>query len=181
MKLYTRHGDDGSTGLFGGERLSKADPRVVANGHVDEANAAIGVAAAQGADEPTVTILRQLQADLFVVGSELASSTRQTAASASGTYDVKQLESWIDAATAEVPPLTQFILPGGTPIAAALHHARTVVRRAERAVVALSQSEPVRPDVLVFLNRLSDLLFALARQSNHRSGVADVPWVSGGP
>lgn len=177
MKLYTRTGDDGRTGLIGGERVDKHHPRVAAYGDVDETNAAIGVACAAVADDAElIGILQRLQSDLFVIGAELAdpsgagSTPRVTAA------QVTLLERWIDDATAQTPPLRQFILPGGSEVAARLHVARTVARRAERSAVELHSRFPVRAEVLTYLNRLNDLLFALARLANVRRNVPDIPW-----
>jgi cob(I)alamin adenosyltransferase len=176
MKLYTKHGDDGSTGLIGGTRVPKNDPRVAAYGEVDETNAAIGMVIAGCNDGETAATLRRIQAELFVLGAELATPAGQQPGFRVGESHVTQLEQWIDAASAEVAPLRNFILPGGTTTAAGFHLARTVCRRAERAVVALAQQQPVRQWAIVYLNRLSDLLFALARQANKRSGVEDIPW-----
>jgi len=177
MKLYTKRGDDGSTGLIGGGRVSKDDLRVTAYGDVDETNAAIGVVAAQCTDGEINSILHRIQHDLFVLGTELATPSGTGARLTIDEFRVSQLERWIDAATAEVSPLKNFILPGGAAPAAALHLARTICRRAERTVVNLGRKESVGPLAIVYLNRLSDLLFALARLANHRSGVADVPWL----
>lgn len=176
MKLYTKHGDDGSTGLIGGTRVPKNNPRVAAYGDVDETNAAIGIVLAGCNDDQTVATLRRIQAELFVLGAELATPAGEQPRFRIGESHVKQLEQWIDAASAEVTPLRNFVLPCGTATAAGLHLARTVCRRAERAVVALAQMQPVGQWVIVYLNRLSDLLFALARQANKRANVADIPW-----
>lgn len=176
MNLYTKTGDDGSTGLFGGSRVPKCDPRVDAYGEVDEANAAIGVALTQSEDAQLVSRLLQIQGDLFVIGAELATPSGHKPPSTISQLQITELERWIDEACGETRPLRTFVLPGGTPIAAALHLARTVSRRAERAVVSLSRHEEVSSAVVVYLNRLSDLLFAWARLVNHRAGVADVPW-----
>jgi cob(I)alamin adenosyltransferase len=173
MKLYTRTGDTGETGLYGGERVRKDHLRVAAYGSVDEANAALGVAATLG----ETALLQELQADLFVVGGDLATPLGRDVPRIA-TLDTVRLEGQIDALEASVPPLRNFILPGGTPLAAALHLARTLVRRAERAVVSLVEAEPEQtsPETLRYLNRLSDLLFALARAANQQAGVADIPW-----
>jgi cob(I)alamin adenosyltransferase len=181
MKLYTKRGDDGCTDLFGGTRVPKDDVRVWAYGEVDETNAAIGVSLSSLKDAEVSAILRQVQSELFVLGAELATPAGRESAVAIGDAEILRLEQSIDHATAEVAPLRNFILPGGNAGAAALHLARTVCRRAERAVVSLAGREPVRPAVIIYLNRLSDLLFALARLMNHRTGAADVPWVSGAP
>ena len=178
MKLYTKTGDDGTTGLFGGGRVAKASPRVEAYGTVDETNAFIGAARATRLDPEIDAVLARVQDDLFTLGAELATvpgkEGKVPAAPIDGA-DIARLEAAIDVADAACPPLANFVLSGGSPQAAALHVARTVARRAERAVLGLSDGA-VRPEVVVYLNRLSDLLFALARRSNLAAGVADVPW-----
>jgi cob(I)alamin adenosyltransferase len=178
MKLYTKSGDDGMTGLFGGQRVAKNDVRVTAYGEVDELNAAIGVVLSEHDDAELGEMLRRIQSDLFVIGALLATPDSKKAPSQFADESVEQLERWIDRACEAVPPLECFILPGGTPSAALLHLARTICRRAERAVVTLTQQQPIDPRIIVYLNRLSDLLFALARRGNHRAGVADIPWVA---
>lgn len=176
MKLYTKSGDDGSTGLYGGPRVPKCDARVAAYGEVDEANAAIGLVIAGCQDAQISARLSAIQADLFVVGAELATPPSQKPPIAISDSQIAQLEKWIDQACDETTPLRTFVLPGGTATAAAMHLARTVCRRAERAVVLLAENEAVRSEVTIYLNRLGDLLFAWARLKNHRSGVADIPW-----
>ncbi|MDO8629807.1 MAG: cob(I)yrinic acid a,c-diamide adenosyltransferase [Phycisphaerales bacterium] len=178
MMLYTKTGDDGSTGLIGGPRVSKCDPRVAAYGEVDEINAAIGVVVAGCADAQIVDRLRRIQSELFVIGAELATPDGQMPNPRIGDAQVAQLERWIDEASAGTPPLRNFVLPGGTFAAASLHLARTVCRRAERAVVSLSQHHSVSRTVVIYLNRLSDLLFALARLANHRADVPEIPWTA---
>jgi len=184
-KVYTKTGDDGTTGLVGGVRVSKADPRVEAYGTVDEANACVGLAvvAAEGAGEgPIAVLLRSLQHDLFDAGADLATPV---AASEGRSLRItpaqtERLEREIDAHNAGLPALTSFVLPGGSALAAALHVARTVVRRAERCTVALLAQEPMATsaEVVRYLNRLSDLLFVLGRVANARAG-GDVLWVPG--
>jgi len=176
MKLYTKTGDDGSTGLFGGPRVAKCDLRVAAYGEVDETNAALGVALAACKDGQLADRLREIQADLFVAGAELATPGGHKPPNALADSHVQQLERWIDEACQDTAPLRTFVLPGGSLLAAQLHLARTVSRRAERAVVLLSQEQPVSAPLLIYLNRLSDLLFAWARLANHRAGVEDIPW-----
>jgi len=189
MKLYTKRGDQGQTDLFGGERVDKDDLRVAAYGEVDELNAAVGLAyAAVGGppwrvgDEGWRQCVCQVQELLFVLGSELATPKPSAAAPAVSDADVAGLERWIDQACAEVPPLRNFVLPGGCELAARFHLARTVCRRAERQVVALARTAPPRrggpvsPAAIVFLNRLSDLLFAWARLANHRAAAPEVIW-----
>jgi len=178
MKLYTKTGDDGTTGLFGGGRVLKASARVEAYGTVDETNAAIGVARAVPLDPVIDAVLAPIQADLFTLGAELAcvpGKEGKLGMTPIGEVDIARLERAIDEADGACPPLKSFVLPGGSPGAAALHVARTVCRRAERAALAVGDA-PVRRDVIVYLNRLSDLLFALARRANIVAGVADVPW-----
>lgn len=180
MKLYTRHGDDGTTGLIGNVRVGKDDARVACYGDVDETNAAIGVAAAL-CDGRAAAMLREVQSDLFVVGAELATPGDVVPRLTLAASRAAKLESWIDEACEDVEPLRNFVLPGGTSCAAALHLARTVCRRAERGVVGLSRSQPVRGEVVVYLNRLSDLLFALARRANAVAGAPDIVWHSQPP
>jgi cob(I)alamin adenosyltransferase len=180
MKIYTKTGDDGSTGLFGGQRASKADPRIECYGTVDELNAAIGWAAVC-ADSDLQSMLRAVQNELFDIGAHLA-TPRDSSAKKSATLPaldesmVARLEREIDDADAILPPLRNFILPGGSESAARLHVARTVCRRAERLVVGFAQHDPVLPVMITYLNRLSDWLFVQARLANHRAGVLDVLW-----
>jgi cob(I)alamin adenosyltransferase len=181
MKLYTRTGDEGTTALYGGARVSKDAKRVEAYGTVDEANAILGVARAQlGILSTFDRLLAELQSALFDVGADLATPLEagryREAIVPLAAADVARLEAEIDRLEAELPPLRAFILPGGHPAAASLHHARTVVRRAERHVVELAQHEALNPQVLVFLNRLSDLLFVLARAANAAAGTRDLEW-----
>ncbi len=179
MKLYTRTGDDGTTGLVGGKRVSKDDLRLETYGTVDELNAALGLAdAACSTQEEDVSLrLRVVMNDLFSIGASLAApegGTRQVPLPALPGTD--RLEAEIDAAEAELPPLANFILPGGSELAARLHLARCVCRRAERLAVHLSREADVATEVIVYLNRLSDWLFAQARLANLAAGVRDVPW-----
>jgi cob(I)alamin adenosyltransferase len=176
-QIYTRTGDGGSTTLFDGTRIAKSDPRVDAFGEVDEANAAVGAARAEGLDPDIDVLMARIQRDLFALGSRLADPAERIADRVSkislGPDDVTRLEGWIDTYEAELPPLRSFILPGGTRAAAALHLARTICRRAERRMVALVSLEI---EFLAYMNRLSDLLFVLTRVVNHRAGVAEVEW-----
>ena len=180
MKVYTRRGDAGDTDLFGGPRVGKEDARVEAYGAVDEANAAVGAAAALCAHEDLRAICRDAQERLFDLGGTLATPDaerrRKSAVPALDADDVAALERHIDALEGELEPLSRFILPGGSPAAAAFHLARTVCRRAERRCVALHRREPIDAASLGWLNRLSDLLFVMARVENRRAGVGDVPW-----
>jgi cob(I)alamin adenosyltransferase len=178
MKLYTKTGDDGTTGLFGGGRIAKASTRVDAYGTVDETNAAIGVARASGLDATTDGVLAQVQTDMFALGAELACVPgRESKLSMNllGEAEIARLERAIDEADEACPPLKSFVLPGGSPQAAALHMARTICRRAERQVLAIDDVTP-RREIIVYLNRLSDLLFAFARRANVVAKVEDVPW-----
>lgn len=180
MKIYTKTGDSGSTGLFGGARVDKDDARVEAYGTVDETNSAIGMARAAHAPETVERVLAEVQVDLFVLGAELAcvaGKEDKLKMRLLSHEDVVRLERAIDEAEASLAPLTSFVLPAGTPAAAALHHARTVCRRAERRVLAAGRQASIRNELLVYLNRLSDLLFVLARRANREAGVADEPWI----
>jgi cob(I)alamin adenosyltransferase len=180
MKIYTRSGDEGDTGLFGGGRVPKDHPRVAAYGDVDELNSALGLVRATLPplfDE----LLASVQRDLFAMGGQLATPdpervTRALEKAALSEDRVGELERAIDTADVELAPLKAFVLPGGTPKAATLHVARTVCRRAERSVVRLAREAEVHPDFVVYLNRLSDLLFTLARLANHRAGIPDEAW-----
>jgi cob(I)alamin adenosyltransferase len=178
MKIYTRTGDDGSTGLLGSGRVPKSAPRVEAYGEVDELNAALGVARTLDSEGGLAPELAAVQTRLFQLGAELATSDATMLAKLDRIteQDVNELESWIDRLDRDLTPLTNFILPGGTPLGAQLHFARTVCRRAERRVVALAQRESVGPLLIRYLNRLADLLFVLARWSNARADVAETPW-----
>ncbi len=179
MKIYTKTGDDGTTGLFGGGRVNKASGRVEAYGTVDETNAVIGIARATKLDPFTEGVLAQVQVDLFTVGAELACVPGKEAKLSMkliANEDAERLEHAIDEAEKELPPLKTFVLPGGSAQSAALHLARTVCRRAERAVLAIDDAK-ARTEVVIYLNRLSDLLFTLARRANVVAGVEDVPWL----
>ena len=180
-RIYTKTGDAGETALFGGRRVPKNDPRVTAYGSIDELNAVLGVARAANPPESIAPAIEKLQHYLFDLGSELA--TPPGAATAVSAHASHATAAWVEALEREIdriedvlPPLRAFILPGGTPAAAALHHARTVARRAERAIVALAAHEPVNPELLKFINRASDLLFVLARAANHAAGRPDTEW-----
>ena len=181
MKIYTKTGDAGTTGLFGGGRVGKDHPRVEAYGDVDELNATLGVARAAEVMPRIDEVLVPIQRDLFAIGALLATpdreKMRQHLEKARVDEDrVAQLERAIDDADRELEPLRAFVLPGGTPKAAALHVARTVCRRAERRVVRLQADEEIPQLVVVYLNRLSDLLFVLARVANRRAGAGEVTW-----
>ncbi len=181
MKIYTKTGDRGDTGLFGGGRVPKDDARVEAYGDVDELNAAIGVARAAEVMPRIDEVLVSVQRDLFAIGALLATPDvakmhEQLAKALIDEERVTQLERAIDACDSELEPLTAFIVPGGTPKAAALHVARTVCRRAERRVVHLQHQVELPRLAVVYLNRLSDLLFSLARVANKRAGAGEVTW-----
>ena len=181
MKIYTRTGDDGGTALFGGGRVPKDHVRVAAYGAVDELNAVVGWALTELSPGPTSERLALVQHDLFTLGAALATPPALSGRQRPETPPlpaarIGEMEAWMDEMDAELPPLERFILPGGTRSAAALHVARTVCRRAERAVVTLAAAEPVEPEVVVYLNRLSDLLFVCARHENARARRGDVPW-----
>jgi cob(I)alamin adenosyltransferase len=182
MKIYTKTGDDGTTGLIGGQRLRKSDPRIECYGTVDELNAALGLAVVV-APTPLTAPIRQVQNDLFVIGARLATpdepGTPPDVPAALPPFHesrVNRLEMQIDAAELQLRPLRQFILPGGSEASARLHVARTVCRRAERLVVGFAQNCPVSPVIITYLNRLSDWLFVHARLANQLDGQADVPW-----
>jgi len=180
MKIYTRGGDDGSTGLYGGTRISKAALRVAAYGSIDELNAILGWVRAGGPSGNVDATLASLQAACFRLGAWLASMPgKDPGVAPLGDEDVECLEAAVDAMETGLEPLKTFILPGGSEIGARLHVARTVCRRAERALVALAQvgEGEVDPVALCWVNRLSDLLFVQARWVNHRSGCAEVPWL----
>ncbi len=182
MRIYTKTGDAGETGLVGGSRVSKAHVRVEAYGDVDELNAVIGQARSLGSDPELDEFLAFSQSVLFELGAELATPTGgKQRSSGICQEDIEQVETIIDKLQAELTPLKTFILPGGTPFASSLHLARTVCRRAERkAIMVVHAGEEVAQEPLIFLNRLSDALFVLARIACHRAGEPDVPWLARG-
>ena len=183
MKIYTKTGDTGETSLFDGTRVSKTHPRVAAYGEVDELQASIGMARAAGLPDDLDTMCVTMQRDLFAVGAQLADPRHRIADRVEKAHvheaHIAQLERWIDVLDTELPPLRHFILSGGGPAGAALHLARAICRRAERALVSLGQSETVRPALRQYLNRLSDLMFVLARVLNRHAGGTDVLWQQG--
>jgi cob(I)alamin adenosyltransferase len=183
MKIYTRTGDDGTTGLLGPGRVRKDDPRVEAFGSVDELNAALGVARSLDAGGWITAELATIQSRLFSLGAELAATSAAPLAKVERITpeDVTALERIIDRMEADLPQLVNFILPAGHVLAAQLHLARTVCRRAERRVVALAESATVEPLLIHYLNRLADLLFVMARWCNHKAGAPEVEWRPGGP
>ncbi len=185
MRVYTRQGDQGQTSLGDGRRVLKNDPRIETCGTIDELNSALGVAAAWSRSDQSKEIcdlLLRLQRRLFDLGADLGAprnSSQAAPVQRIRSADSTWLEKQIDLAAAQLPPLKQFILPGGSGLAAHLHLARTICRRAERRLIALMEKEDVGPEALVYLNRLGDLLFMLARLANHRQGVGDTPWSGG--
>ncbi|MFI5416717.1 MAG: cob(I)yrinic acid a,c-diamide adenosyltransferase [Nitrososphaerales archaeon] len=176
MKIYTKTGDDGTTGLQGGKRVSKSDLRIIAYGAVDEANSSLGVALSGSIDADINELLTRIQNELFVAGSDLSNPDLEKPNNRITEQMVENLEKNIDRFEAELNPLTNFILPGGHQIAAHLHMARTIARRAETNVVALSKDERINLHCQKYLNRLSDLLFVLARVVNKRNGTSDIVW-----
>ena len=181
MAIYTKTGDDGDTALFGGGRVSKSDVRVQAYGEVDELNSFVGLALTSLPESEVASGLRLIQNDLFALGANLATLEGDGSRPKPQTpyvpmHRVQAMELWIDQATAELPELREFVLPGGSGGAAMLHVCRSVCRRAERAVVALGREESLAPGIVPYLNRLSDLLFVWARLENDRAGHGDVPW-----
>ena len=179
MKIYTKTGDEGETGLFAGGRVPKDDPRIEAFGTVDELNAILGLAIAAEPDQDLSPLLSRLQNELFAVGAQLATpQPDQHGTDMIEPSHVEALEKDIDEYQEQLPELRQFILPGGSPAAATLHLARTVCRRAERHVVTLNRSDKntASPCLLVYLNRLGDLLFVLGRAANQQAGHPETPW-----
>jgi cob(I)alamin adenosyltransferase len=179
VKIYTKTGDSGETSLFDGTRVPKTDPRVAAYGDVDELQACLGIARAATLPADLDEMCVSLQRDLFALGARLADPAHKIAKRVQKVVvderSVAQLENWIDQLDTEIPPLRHFILSDGCPAGAALHVARTVCRRAERAILSLPAGS-VESVVIVYINRLSDLLFTMARAANHRAGVTETPW-----
>ncbi len=181
MKIYTRTGDNGTTGIFGGDRVGKDHPRIQAYGTVDETNSAVGLALAHLYDGPGYKelspVLLRIQNDLFVVGADLATPLgAKPVVPRIGAEHVRWVEEQIDRFDEQLPALKHFILPGGTPSAASLHLARTICRRAERLAVETAGREELNHDVIIYLNRLSDLLFVLARWANDQAGLREAQW-----
>jgi cob(I)alamin adenosyltransferase len=184
MKLYTRTGDDGTTGLFSGARVSKDHPRIEAYGTVDELNAVLGLVLAacdrtHAFERRVHEVVSVLQSRLFDIGADLATpegAKQQARIHRIDDEDVAEAEGWIDEMDAANPPLRSFVMPAGTELAARLHLARTVCRRTERTIISLGSIEPVGEPLLRYMNRLSDLFFAMARRANHERGIPDAPW-----
>ncbi len=186
-KLYTKSGDDGTTGLFSGARVSKNHPRIEAYGTVDEFNAVLGlcISATRTGERTEVigTILKQVQSRMFDIGADLATpegASNEARIVRIGDSHVTEIEGWIDQIDGQNEPLRNFVMPGGSELAARLHLARTMCRRAERLIVGLAHTEPVGEPLLQYINRVSDLLFAMARLSNKVAGIQDTPWIPHG-
>ncbi len=176
MKIYTKTGDDGNTGLQGNFRIAKSHPRIQAYGTVDEANAALGIVLTNSLDEDIITILTKIQNDLFVVGADLSNPNLNNMKNRVSQDLVDMLEQHIDKFELDLPPLTNFILPGGDVSAAQLHYVRTVVRRAETQTIQLSEKDEINSNCIKYLNRLSDLFFVMGRLINKRKNREDIPW-----
>lgn len=176
MKIYTKTGDDGTTGVQGNSRLNKSHPRIIAYGTIDEANASLGIVLTNNLDSDIVEILTQIQNDLFVVGSDLSNPDLTQSDNRITSSMVTRLEKIIDDYESELPPLTNFILPGGDISASQLHFTRTIVRRAETCLVLLNEQEKINENCIKFINRLSDLFFVLGRVLNKRKGKNDIVW-----
>ena len=176
MKIYTKTGDDGNTGLQGDFRISKSHPRIMAYGTVDEANAAIGIVLTNSLDDDVSQLLSQIQNDLFLLGSDLSNQNLNDLKNRVSLDMIEKIERSIDTFESELPPITNFILPGGNIAAAQIHQVRTIVRRAETLVVKLSDKDEINSNCIKYLNRLSDLMFVIGRLINKRNGVEDIIW-----
>jgi len=176
MKIYTKTGDDGNTGLQGNFRIAKSHPRIMAYGTVDEANAAIGIVLTNLLDDDISQLLSQIQNDLFLLGSDLSNQNLNDLKNRVSLEMIEKLEKSIDLFELELSPLTNFILPGGNLAAAQTHQVRTIVRRAETLVVKLSDKDEINSNCIKYLNRLSDLMFVLGRLINKRKGIEDILW-----
>lgn len=176
MKIYTKTGDDGNTGLQGNYRISKSHQRIIAYGTIDEANAALGIVLSNSIDNDVSEILTNIQNELFIVGSDLSNPNLNDVKNRTSLEMVEKLESTIDKFESDLPALTNFILPGGDIIAAQIHHARTIIRRSETQVVLLSEKDEINSNCIKYLNRLSDLLFVIGRVINKRKGKEDTIW-----
>lgn len=179
MKIYTKKGDYGQTSLFGGTKVMKDEIRIESYGTVDELNSVIGVILTNPLSDKGRSILMDIQHQLFILGADLATPQNKKAkVERIGSKEITKLEQIIDELDEELSPLTTFILPGGSPAGAELHMARTVCRRAERRTVSLAKNEEISEDCVIYLNRLSDLLFVLARYENKKGDVKETPWIS---
>jgi len=176
MKIYTKTGDDGNTGLQGDFRISKSHSRIMAYGTVDEANAAIGIVLTNTLDDDIRQVLTQIQNELFLLGSDLSNQNLNDLKNRISLDRVEKLEEFIDKFELELSPITNFILPGGNVAAAQIHQVRTIVRRAETLVVKLSDKNEINSNCIKYLNRLSDLMFVMGRLINKRNGVEDIIW-----
>jgi cob(I)alamin adenosyltransferase len=179
MKIYTKKGDKGNTSLFGGKSVHKSSARIEAYGTVDELNSVIGMVLTNNPSEEGREILNNVQHQLFILGADLATlPDKEAKIERIGEAHITNLEQNIDKLDEQLPALTNFILPGGSSAGASLHMARTVCRRAERRVAALKQIDPVSDECIIYLNRLSDLLFVMARYENREAGETETPWIS---
>ncbi|NND86295.1 MAG: cob(I)yrinic acid a,c-diamide adenosyltransferase [Nitrosopumilus sp.] len=176
MKIYTKTGDDGNTGLQGNFRISKSHPRIISYGTIDEANAALGIVLTNSLDDDIHTLLTEIQNELFLLGADLSNPNLNDTKNRVSLEMIERLEKYIDKFESELSPLTNFILPGGELAAAQLHYARTVVRRAESQTVLLSEKDEINSNCIKYLNRLSDLFFVMGRLINKRKNVDDIPW-----
>ncbi len=176
VKIYTKTGDDGTTGLIGGKRVKKTNSRIIAYGAVDEINSAIGIVLSSTLDPDINELLTKIQNDLFIVGSDLANPDLENSSNRVTDKMVEYLEGQIDRLEGELTPITYFILPGGSPLAAQIHFARAVCRRAEINIVEISENEQINRSCQTYINRLSDLLFVIARTINNRKKIKDVAW-----
>ena len=176
MKIYTKTGDDGSTGLQGNYRINKSHQRIISYGAVDETNAALGIVLSNSLDDDIARILTEIQNDLFLVGADLSNPNLNDVKNRVSLEMIEKLERHIDKFESELPPLTNFILPGGDASAAQLHHVRTVIRRAESQTVLLSEKDEINSNCIKYLNRLSDLFFVLGRLINKRKNHNDIVW-----
>ena len=176
LKIYTKTGDDGNTGLQGNLRISKSHPRIIAYGTLDEANAALGIVLTNSLDVDIVHLLTTIQNELFLVGADLSNPNLTDLKNRVSLEMIQKLESSIDKFESELPPLSNFILPGGDIAAAQLHYVRTIVRRAETQVVQLSEKDEINSNCMIYLNRLSDLFFVMGRLINKRKDKDDILW-----
>ena len=176
LKIYTKTGDDGNTGLQGNYRIGKSHPRIISYGTVDEANAALGIVLSNSLDGDVCDVLTEIQNDLFLLGADLSNPTLNDVKNRVSLEMIERLEYNIDKFELELPPLTNFILPGGDPSAAQLHYVRTVVRKAESQTVLLSEKDEINSNCIKYLNRLSDLFFVMGRLINKRKNIDDIPW-----
>ncbi len=176
MKIYTKTGDDGNTGLQGNVRISKSHSRIMAYGTVDEANAAIGVVLTNVLDKDIIDVLSKIQNDLFILGSDLSNQNLNDLKNRISLDMIEKIEEIIDNFELELSPITNFILPGGDTAAAQIHQVRTIIRRAETLVVKLSDKDEINSNCIIYLNRLSDLMFVIGRLINKRNGIQDIIW-----